>query len=463
MTQRKNQVLGKTARIWLAGLLLLLVCIISTSAQQGGTTQYFYDDNGRLYAVVAPNGETAIYEYDATGNILAIRRLPAGTLTLFSFNPHEGVPGDRVTFLGSGFATGQTTVFFNGMTAQVLESSATHVIAVVPDGATTGPITLTTPGGSITTSIPFTIRGMKVTPSAARLYLGDTLQLTSTVYSQVLSPAVRWSVGSVDGGNSIVGTVTATGFYTSPQRVGTFIVRATLIEDPTIFAESQIEVRDPNNLQSVFSAVSVRRGLPNGGGASAQAVSVRKGATIGSNPVAPAVSVRKGLVNGGNAISRPISVLYGSQSKIDNPQSKGVSVRYGLSNGSTAVSKAVSVRRVALNDGNAYSGAVSVSNAPHIAGISPASVRRGATVSITVAGSNLTNVTGLTFINVETGALITNIVVTNITVSSDGTSLTATLSVPTVAGLAKLVVVARTTDQGSLTTDTGNNTILIVQ
>jgi len=444
VARRKNQVFGKTARIWLVGLLLALAAVTAV-AQQSGTTQYFYDDNGRLYAVVAPNGETAVYEYDAAGNILAIRRLPAGALNLFSFSPHEGVPGDQVTFLGSGFVAGQTTVFFNGTTAQIVESTPTRIVAIVPDGATTGPITISTPSGSITT-VPFVIRGMKVTPASARIYFGDTLQLTATVYSQVLSPAVRWSVAGIDGGNATVGTISGEGFYTPPSRAGTFTVRATLIEDATIFAESQIEVRDPNDLQAVFTAVSVRRGLENGGGA-----------------IASAVSVRRGVTNDRGAISSPISVLYGSQGKMDNTQSKGVSVRYGLSNGSAAVSSAVSVRRVSVNDAVAYSTGVSISNAPNITDILPATAKRGTTVNISVTGNNLMNVTGLTFINPETGALVTNITVTNIAVNADGTGLTADLSVLSTTILAKLVVVARTSELGSLTTDTGKNTILIVQ
>jgi hypothetical protein len=287
---------------------------------------------------------------------------------------------------------------------------------------------------------------MKITPGSARIYFGDTLQLTATVYSEVLNPAVRWSVGGIDGGNSTVGVITTNGLYSAPQHTGTFTVRATLIENPTIFAESQVETRDPNNLQAVFNAVSVRRGLPNGGSVAAQAV-----------------SIRRGLSNGGSAIARPISVLHGSQGETNNPRSQGVSVRYGLSNGSAAVSSAVSVRRVTVNGESVYSNGVSVSNAPNIAGISPAAVQRGASVNITITGNNLTGVTGLTFINADTGFLITNIAVSNITVNPDGTILTATLSVPATASLAKLVVVARTSEQGSLTTSTGNNTILIVQ
>ena len=460
MTQRKVKVFGKT-RIWLV-VLLLFFGIVTADAQQGGTTQYFYDDNGRLYAVVAPNGETALYEYDAAGNILVVRRLPAGTLTLFSFNPHEGVPGDQVIFLGSGFVAGQTAVFFNGATAQITESTTTRIAAVVPDGATTGRVTISTPNGSVITPTPFIIRGIKITPNSARIYFGDALQMTATVYSQVLNSAVRWSVGGTDG-DATVGVITANGLYTAPQRAGAFIVRATLIEDPTIFAESQIEVRDPNNLQTIFnavsvrrgranisasvsSAVSVRRGVANVDAAVSSSVSVRKGLTLTSNTIATGVSVRRGLSDTILGTSSSVSVSYGSALRRESPQSGGVSVRFG-----------------APSEVSGARSSVSVSNAPVVTGIAPASARRGLTTGITITGNNLNDVAKLIFINSATGEIVTNITVSNITASADGKSVTANLTIPSTMSLIKLVIVAATTDKTSQSTDTGGNTVQIIQ
>jgi YD repeat-containing protein len=87
----------------LAAAGLGLCVSFSASAQQGGTTRYVYDDNGRLHAVIAPSGEAVVYEYDATGNITAVRRVAADALAVFAFTPHAGIYGDRVTFIGSGF------------------------------------------------------------------------------------------------------------------------------------------------------------------------------------------------------------------------------------------------------------------------------------------------------------------------------------------------------------------------
>src|SRR5262249_8459551 len=93
-------------------LLLLLTDATMCAYAQGGSTRYVYDNNGRLKAVIAPNGEANIYEYDPAGNITAIRRNSAATLELLSFSPLQGVPGDQVTIVGTGFGSGVNAVSF---------------------------------------------------------------------------------------------------------------------------------------------------------------------------------------------------------------------------------------------------------------------------------------------------------------------------------------------------------------
>ena len=62
-----------------------------------------------------------------------------------------------MTLYGSNF-TGVTAVRFNGVTASFAFVNAGRVTTVVPSGATTGPISLTTPSGTATTST-FTVTG----------------------------------------------------------------------------------------------------------------------------------------------------------------------------------------------------------------------------------------------------------------------------------------------------------------
>ena len=64
-----------------------------------------------------------------------------------SFAPTSGTLGTRVTITGSGF-TGATRVAFNRVAASFSVNSDTHITATVPDGATTGQISVTTPSGT---------------------------------------------------------------------------------------------------------------------------------------------------------------------------------------------------------------------------------------------------------------------------------------------------------------------------
>src|SRR5207237_2196146 len=121
----------------LAAAGLALCVSASVFARQGGTTRYVYDENGRLHAVISPSGEAVVYEYDAAGNITAVRRLAADALVIFAFNPRAGIPGDIVTLVGVGFGGGVQSVSFNGAAAHVVEVTQSTIVAEVPQGATT--------------------------------------------------------------------------------------------------------------------------------------------------------------------------------------------------------------------------------------------------------------------------------------------------------------------------------------
>ncbi len=223
-------------------VLALLVCLpLSASAQE---VRYFYDELGRLTAVVDPAGEATFYAYDAAGNLLTITRRsgvnPAGPIltpeqglrgeillltvygegfagaTLSSpnpglsfpstrastflvsarlmisstaplgatvitvtsptraasasfivlnpppvvtgFSPTEGLSGATVLIAGSFFDDSNpanNTVRFNGVLASILAVTATTITVRVPEGATSGPISVTTPSGTAVSSTVF--------------------------------------------------------------------------------------------------------------------------------------------------------------------------------------------------------------------------------------------------------------------------------------------------------------------
>ena len=87
--------------------------------------------------------------------------------TIASFAPMLGLPGTRVTISGVNFSVADLVdlvVLFNGTEAVVASVSAMSIVAIVPVGATTGVLQVTTPAGTATSTSPFTV----ATPTPAR-------------------------------------------------------------------------------------------------------------------------------------------------------------------------------------------------------------------------------------------------------------------------------------------------------
>ncbi len=80
-----------------------------------------------------------------------------GPPTITSFDPTSGPVGTSVTINGTNF-TGATAVTFNTAGASFTVTSATAIQATVPAGATTGPLSVTTPGGTATSANAFTVK-----------------------------------------------------------------------------------------------------------------------------------------------------------------------------------------------------------------------------------------------------------------------------------------------------------------
>lgn len=424
----------------LAAACLWLCFAATASAQQpppqGATTRYVYDGNGRLRAVVTANGEAVVYTYDAAGNVLSVRRLDADDLEVFAFAPQEGSAGDLVEIIGSGFGQGITSVTFNGVAARVVEVSGARLVAEVPEGAATGPITITTPGGTATTADPFVISArVRIIPAPARILPNDRLQFTALVTSFEADRSVIWSVNGITGGSAADGTISENGLYTAPaKQTGAIVVRATAAADPELFGESEVTLRV--NVQVPSSPL----------------VSVSRTAVPNSRPFSAPVSVRRGDPLGLNTPRADgVSVKYGSATPADRAFAPLVSVRRGSITGAVVETTApVSVR----NGGDpgrdrTTSPFVTVNTGPHLASLAPLTIARGQTVTLTVTGANLEGASALRIINTS-GNLDTTITVTNLSVSADGTTLTATLVVSTSVATGRRII--------SVTTPTGVTT-----
>lgn len=441
----KNRILRGFATLMV--IAVFTASLLSAKAQQGGTTTYVYDANGRLHAVISPSGEAAVYEYDAAGNITSIRRLAANDLAILSFLPREGLPGDLVTFIGVGFGGGVTNVSFNGASATVVSVTNSKVVATVPAAATTGLVTITTPTGSVTTNEPFTIAGLRISPSFAAIKFGESVQFTAEVLPATLDQTVQWSVDSIVGGNSSIGTISATGVYTAPNtRFSALTIRATSVADSARFAEARVRVSDPNDVQSILApSVSVRR----------------RGETLGVAALTQQVAVQYGLSSESqSALSNAISVQYDDLRSAASALSLAVSVQRGSATQSAALANQVSIQYE--NSLGQYTpiAAVSATKGPHILSTSPGSITRGTSVTLTVNGVGLSGATVIRFITAG-GTNDTTITVSNIVVNGDGTSLTATLTVSGSSALGSRTVFIATPNGDTVTVDLGINRINI--
>lgn len=101
-------------------------------------------------AVVLGNGATA---YPVSGTF-QVEAQPAPLIS--GFAPASGTVGATVTISGTDL-DGATAVQFNGTAATSYTASVNSITAVVPSGATTGPLTVTTPGGSVSSTQAFVV------------------------------------------------------------------------------------------------------------------------------------------------------------------------------------------------------------------------------------------------------------------------------------------------------------------
>ncbi|HEU4509802.1 MAG TPA: IPT/TIG domain-containing protein [Pyrinomonadaceae bacterium] len=147
----------------------------SLAVDAPGEITYVHDELGRLSGVVTAS-EKVSYAYDDVGNLLSISRGSSATVSIIEFTPNSGGPGAAVTIFGTGFSAtpGQNTVTFNGVAATVTSVGKTHIVTTVPPGATTGPISVTTPLGTGVSNTAFVIGSSAPTISSFNPTSGST-------------------------------------------------------------------------------------------------------------------------------------------------------------------------------------------------------------------------------------------------------------------------------------------------
>lgn len=133
-----------------------------TSVEFNGTPATFsVVSNTRINATVpagATSGAITVTDSEGTASsLLPFTVTGALPVSISSVTPGRGSVGTSVTIGGTGL-TGATSVKFNGTEATFSVGSDGQITAEVPRGATTGPITITTPLGTATSSRNFRVK-----------------------------------------------------------------------------------------------------------------------------------------------------------------------------------------------------------------------------------------------------------------------------------------------------------------
>ena len=108
-------------KLWWLAFFAMACVTCPTDLSHCSEAHYTYDDLGRLTTVTDESGNTAIYNYDAVGNLLGIDRFTPGAsgIGVYAVLPGKGAVSSQVKIQGYGFdpTPSNNTVTFNGTSA----------------------------------------------------------------------------------------------------------------------------------------------------------------------------------------------------------------------------------------------------------------------------------------------------------------------------------------------------------
>jgi uncharacterized repeat protein (TIGR03803 family) len=145
---------GTVFKITPNGTLTILYTFCLQSGCPDGSTPLaalVQDTNGEFYGTTSTGGNIAC-EYGC-GTVFS---LSVGLGPFVKTQPTSGTVGAAVIILGTNL-TGATSVIFNGTAATLTVVSASEITTTVPTGATTGTVQVVTPGGTLSSNVPFRV------------------------------------------------------------------------------------------------------------------------------------------------------------------------------------------------------------------------------------------------------------------------------------------------------------------
>jgi hypothetical protein len=164
-----------------------------TASGSISSVTYDYDSLGRVVQAEMPAlSSVQSYRYDAAGNIVSSNLTALTTLSIGGLSASQGATGTQITIYGSGFLTtpSQDVVKINGVSATVVSATGTQLVVSIPSGATTGNLTVTTGGTTVTSPTPFTVIPAIAAPTITSFTPtlgapGATLTITGTNFDSM--------------------------------------------------------------------------------------------------------------------------------------------------------------------------------------------------------------------------------------------------------------------------------------
>jgi hypothetical protein len=113
--------------------------------------------NGNFYGTAGWGGDSRCTAYPGSGGGCGtVFSLSVGLGPFVQAQPHAGNMGAGVKILGYDL-TGASSVSFNGTAAVFEVLSSAEITTTVPAGASSGTVQVVTPGGTLSSNVPFQV------------------------------------------------------------------------------------------------------------------------------------------------------------------------------------------------------------------------------------------------------------------------------------------------------------------
>lgn len=242
--QGGSSFLGALFSLKTDGTLFSVLANFTGPSGSNPASALFQHTNGLLYGVTQAggvSGDGVVYSFNI------------GAAPFVKLSPTSGVEGSTVAIYGQGF-THSSTVTFGGVSATTVSFvGASYLTAVVPPGALTGLVTVTTAGVPVSSLVNFNVLPTISNISPTSGICGTAITVTGTGLLQAKSA----TVGKVNAGLSGITDTQVTVTVLAGDKAGN--VRVT---DFNGFTAKSTKTFDPTPVISSFSPTSGHVGIP---------------------------------------------------------------------------------------------------------------------------------------------------------------------------------------------------------